>query len=193
MQNTRASPTPTSVAVLRRRTAVFIITVVVSAPFALFLVVLGLVVVEFVIFPTATLATGVIAALVAGWAASKLAGDGYRTDIGAVAWRNRLGHHSGGSLTVPGCAVTWLAHFGCRLLHGSWSHTLRFPPPDSRHVDSQRPSDYCRLVGRDRDRSRLDHHGGFSVRSYRRMSRIGAPPDSGGVRWDQLPREVPSG
>ena len=88
MQNNRASPTPTSVAVLRRRTAVFIITVVVSAPFALFLVVLGLVVVEFVIFPTATLATGVIAALVAGWAAGRLAGDGYRTDIGAVAWRN---------------------------------------------------------------------------------------------------------
>ncbi len=88
MQNNRASPTPTSVAVLRRRTAVFIITVVVSAPFALFLVVLGLVVVEYVIFPTATLATGVIAALVAGWAASRLAGDGYRTDIGAVAWRN---------------------------------------------------------------------------------------------------------
>ena len=88
MQNNRGSPTPTSVAVPRRRTAVFIITVVVSAPFALFLVVLGLVVVEYVIFPTATLATGVIAALVAGWAASKRAGDGYRTDIGAVAWRN---------------------------------------------------------------------------------------------------------
>ena len=71
-----------------RGASVFVITVVVSAPVTLFLFVLGLVVVEFVIFPIATLATAVIAALVAGWAAGRLAGDGYRTDIGAVAWRN---------------------------------------------------------------------------------------------------------
>ena len=66
----------------------FVIAVVVSAPFTFILFTLGLMVVEFVMFPAAILATGVIATLVAGRVAGRLAEDGYRTDIGAVAWRN---------------------------------------------------------------------------------------------------------
>ena len=68
--------------------AVLTITVVATTPFAVFLFVLGLVVVEAVIYPAASLGTSVIAALVASWAATGIAADDARTDLNAVVVRN---------------------------------------------------------------------------------------------------------
>jgi len=70
--------------------AVFAVTVVVTAPIAVFLFVMVLVVDDQVIFPTATLATAAIASLVASWAASSLATNEKRTHLAAVAVRNLL-------------------------------------------------------------------------------------------------------
>lgn len=63
-------------------------SVLATAPFTVFLFVMGLVVAEVVIYPAATLATAVIAGLFGGWAGSSVIGDGKRTDLNAVVIRN---------------------------------------------------------------------------------------------------------
>jgi hypothetical protein len=70
--------------------SVFSLAVVGTAPFAVFLFVMGLVVTERVIYPTASLASSVVAALFAGWAANGVVGDGKRTDLTKVVTRNLL-------------------------------------------------------------------------------------------------------
>jgi hypothetical protein len=65
-----------------------VVVVVVTAPVAFVLFTLGLVVHEAVIWPTAALATAVMAALVASWTADGLARDGSRTVINEVARSN---------------------------------------------------------------------------------------------------------
>jgi lysylphosphatidylglycerol synthetase-like protein (DUF2156 family) len=69
---------------------VFAITLIGTAPVALFLFAMSLVATENVIYPTASLATAGIAALVAGWAANSLGEIGERTDLQATVVRNLI-------------------------------------------------------------------------------------------------------
>ena len=64
-----------------RRLGVGVITLLVAAPIAFILFAMTLMVVEFVMFPLASLVIAVVTALIASWAAWRLAGDGMRTDI----------------------------------------------------------------------------------------------------------------
>lgn len=65
-----------------------VITLVVTAPIAFILFAMGLMVAEVVMFPLASLVIAVIAALIASWAAWRLAGDGMRTDVNSVVGHN---------------------------------------------------------------------------------------------------------
>ncbi len=69
---------------------VFALTLIGTTPFAVFLFVMGLVVAEYVIYPTASLATAVIAGLFAGWAASGVSEDGRRADLTRVVMLNLI-------------------------------------------------------------------------------------------------------
>jgi hypothetical protein len=82
---------------------VTLITLVGTTPLAVFLFVMSLVVSENVIYPAATLATAAIAALAAGWAATSLAGDEKRTDLGGVVLRNLV------LAAVPAVAAAFVA------------------------------------------------------------------------------------
>jgi hypothetical protein len=68
--------------------AVLAITLIVTTPLAIFFFLMGLVVSESVIYPTATLATAAISAVAASWAASSLSVGEERTNLAAVAVRN---------------------------------------------------------------------------------------------------------
>lgn len=73
---------------LLRRLGVGVLTLVVTAPIAFVLFAMGLMVAEVVMFPLATLVIAVITAIIASWAAWRLAGDGMRTDVTSVTARN---------------------------------------------------------------------------------------------------------
>ncbi|HEY7469229.1 MAG TPA: hypothetical protein VIC07_06845 [Acidimicrobiia bacterium] len=75
---------------ITRFLAVLTISMIGTAPFAMFFYVMGLVVAEQVIYPTAALATSVVAGLVAGWAGNGIAGDDDRTDLNRVVTRNLI-------------------------------------------------------------------------------------------------------
>jgi hypothetical protein len=62
--------------------------VLIASPVAFVAFAMSLMVAEMVMFPTATMVTAVITALVASWAARRLAGDGDETNVSRVAWRN---------------------------------------------------------------------------------------------------------
>ncbi|GEM_PF-2629741 len=64
------------------------VTLIGTSPFAVFLFIMGLVAAEEVIYPTATLATGAISALIASWAANLFAVDERRTDLARVVTHN---------------------------------------------------------------------------------------------------------
>lgn len=68
--------------------AVLAITLIVTTPLAIFFFVMGLVVSESVMYPTATLAAAAISAVVASWAANSLSVGEDRTNLAAVAVRN---------------------------------------------------------------------------------------------------------
>ena len=65
-----------------------VIVFVVTAPVAFIGFAMALMVAEFVIFPTATLALTVITALIASWTADGLGGDGRHSDLNTVVRRN---------------------------------------------------------------------------------------------------------
>lgn len=65
-------------------------TLISTSPLSVFLFLMALVVSEYVIYPTATMATALISALMAGWATNLLAGDGRRTILSAVLIRNAV-------------------------------------------------------------------------------------------------------
>lgn len=71
-----------------RRLLVGLIVFVIAAPVAFIGFAMALMVVEFVVLPTATLVLAVVSALVASWAADGLAGDGRHSDLDTVARRN---------------------------------------------------------------------------------------------------------
>lgn len=71
---------------VRAKPAVAAITVLVTAPVAFVLFVLGLVVAEYVIIPTATLVTAIFAGLIASWATGTA--DGSSSEVNAVVVRN---------------------------------------------------------------------------------------------------------
>jgi len=71
-----------------RRLGVGVITLLVAAPTAFILFAMALFVVEFVMYPLASLVIAVVTALIASFAAWRLAGDGMRTDVNNVAARS---------------------------------------------------------------------------------------------------------
>lgn len=71
-----------------RKSLVGLITIVVAAPISFVLFAMGLIVAEAVIYPTATLATAVITALIASWMVDWLTRDGQQTDLNRVVRRN---------------------------------------------------------------------------------------------------------
>jgi len=73
---------------MTRRLLVGLIVFVIAAPVAFIGSAMALMVVEFVVLPTATLVLAVVSALVASWAADGLAGDGRHSDLDIVARRN---------------------------------------------------------------------------------------------------------
>lgn len=73
---------------MNRRLLVGLIVFVIAAPVAFIGFAMALMVAEFVIFPTATLALTVITALIASWTADGLGGDGRHSDLNTVARRN---------------------------------------------------------------------------------------------------------
>jgi len=109
-----------------RSLTVFAITVVLTTPLAVFLFVMGLVVTESVIYPTASLATAAIAGIVAGWAANSVLDDVSRSDLAAVVTRNLLlGILPAGVSTVLAASLDrsiWL--IGAVLLFTSASATV---------------------------------------------------------------------
>ncbi len=64
--------------------SVFSLSLIGTTPFSVFLFVMGLVVAESIIYPTASLATAAIAGLFAGWASSSVVEDGKRADLNKV-------------------------------------------------------------------------------------------------------------
>lgn len=71
-----------------RRLLVGLIVFVVAAPITFIGFAMGLLVVEFVIYPTVILVISVLTALVASWAADGLAADGLHTDLDQAVARN---------------------------------------------------------------------------------------------------------
>lgn len=71
-----------------RRFLVALIVFVIAAPITFIGFAMGLLVVEFVIYPTVILVISVVTALVASWAADGLAADGLHTDLDQVVTRN---------------------------------------------------------------------------------------------------------
>lgn len=71
-----------------RRLLVGLIVLVVAAPITFIGFAMGLLVVEFVIYPTVILVISVLTALVASWAADGLAADGLHTDLDQAVARN---------------------------------------------------------------------------------------------------------
>ena len=89
-----------------RWTTIGVLVVLVTAPVAFFLFVMGLVVHEAIIWPTAVLATAVTASLVASWTADGIVRDGSRTVINDVA---RLSLVWG---LIPVALVLWASFVG---------------------------------------------------------------------------------
>ena len=91
-----------------------VLVVVVTAPAAFLLFAMGLVVHEAIIWPTAALATAVVASLAASWTADGLVQDGRRTVINEVAQRNLVW------ALIPAGLVLSTAFVGDRLPLAVW-------------------------------------------------------------------------
>jgi len=90
-----------------RRLLVGLIVFVIGAPAGFIGFAMALMVAEFVIFPTATLALTVVTALIASWAADGLGGDGRHSDLHTVVRRNLAW---GVIPAAVALASPWLSH-----------------------------------------------------------------------------------